>query len=97
MSTATTTDRDSLRVLRTNMIKTLQGILYDLKHWKELPPTKSKQSAGATLGYVFTRNGRFTYLLLWMTTFTIFIITLMVVSTSFRPRRMVYPSSPYWA
>ncbi len=45
------------------MWNTLQGIVYDLMHWDELPVTRAGD-AGAKLAYVFGRDDRPLYLLL---------------------------------
>ena len=47
------------------MLNTLMGVGYDLKHWPELPA----QSATDKVSFVFTRDSRPFYLMLWVLLF----------------------------
>jgi hypothetical protein len=46
------------------MLNTVRGIVYDLKHFKELPPAQEGQGSKKTIAYVFGRDDRPVYLAL---------------------------------
>ena len=60
-----------------NMVRALMGVAYDLNHWKELPPQKSRMSTGETLKFVVGRDNRPLYIVM-LIAFFVFIIALMV-------------------
>ena len=57
-----------------HMLTSLVGTIYDIRHWSQLPPQRRQEGFAATLTYVIARNGRFTYLLLWVTSFGLLIL-----------------------
>ncbi len=60
-----------------NMVRALMGVAYDLNHWKDLPPQKSRLSTGETLKFVVGRDNRPLYIVM-LIAFFVFIIALMV-------------------
>jgi hypothetical protein len=60
-----------------NMVRALMGVAYDLNHWKELPPQRSRLSTGETLKFVVGRDNRPLYIVM-LIAFFVFIISLMV-------------------
>ena len=60
-----------------NMMRALMGVAYDLNHWKDLPPQKSRLSTGETLKFVIERDNRPLYIVM-LIAFCVFIIALMV-------------------
>ena len=64
------------RVTR-NMVRALMGVAYDLNHWKDLPPQRSRLSTGETLKFVVGRDNRPVYIVM-LIAFFVFIMALMV-------------------
>lgn len=60
-----------------NMMRALMGVAYDLNHWSDLPPQKSRLSTGQTLKYVVGRDNRPLYIVM-LVAFFVFIIAIMV-------------------
>ena len=72
----------------TKMSHSIKGALYDLKHWKQLPPTKVGASRLHTLNYVMTRDDRLSYLIVWLFV-CILVITLigLIIGVSVKHRK----------
>ena len=75
-----------------NMLTSLVGTMYDIKHWSQLPPQRRQEGFAPTLTYVLTRDGRFTYLLLWVTSFG---LVVLLVACLCAVRKSAPPSHPY--
>lgn len=60
--------------LPRQMLGTAFGIVYDLRHWGQLPPRRRGGGALATWTWVLTRGGRFPYLLLWVTSLCLVVL-----------------------
>lgn len=60
-----------------NMMRALMGVAYDLNHWKDLPPQKSRLSTGQTLKFVVGRDNRPLYIIM-LIAFFVFIMAIMV-------------------
>lgn len=60
-----------------NMMRALMGVAYDLNHWKELPPQKSRLSTSKTLKYVVERDNRPLYIVM-LIAFFVFVMAIMV-------------------
>ena len=76
-----------------NMLTSLVGTMYDMKHWSQLPPQKRREGFAPTLTYVLTRDGRFTYLLLWVTSFGLAVL-LIACLCAVRHRALPPPPPP---
>jgi hypothetical protein len=66
-----------MKRMSRNMMRTLMGVAYDLNHWKDLPPQKSRLSTGKTLKFVMGRDNRPLYIVM-LIAFFVFIIAIMV-------------------
>jgi hypothetical protein len=49
-----------------HVVSSIRGALYDLNHWKQLPPIQARMGTAKTLKYVVTRDFRAVYLLLFV-------------------------------
>jgi hypothetical protein len=72
-----TADPKPMKRVSRNMVRALMGVAYDLNHWKELPPQKSRLSTGKTLKFVIGRDNRPLYIVM-LIAFFVFIIAIMV-------------------
>lgn len=70
---------DAEKSFVSRMANSVRGSLYDMKHWKQLPPKLAGQSNGAVFTYVVSRDDRLGYLLLWIT-MIVMLITLIGVA-----------------
>ena len=68
-----------------HMVSSIRGTLYDLKHWKQLPPVRARLGTGNTVKYVLTRDFRAVYLLLSVS-ILVFIIVLVCCGKSMMER-----------
>lgn len=66
-----------IKRLSSNMMRALMGVAYDLNHWKDLPPQKSRLSTGKTLEFVVGRDNRPLYIVMLIAMF-VFIMAIMV-------------------
>ena len=75
-----------------NMLTSLVGTMYDMKHWSQLPPQRRQEGFAPTLTYVLTRDGRFTYLLLWVTSCGLVVLLIACICAV---RKSVPPTHAY--
>lgn len=66
-----------LKRISKNMMRALLGVAYDLNHWKDLPPQKSRLSTTKTLKFVVGRDNRPLYIVM-LVAFFVFIVAIMV-------------------
>jgi len=66
-----------MKRISKNMVRALMGVAYDLNHWKNLPPQKSRLSTGQTLKFVMGRDNRPLYIVM-LIAFFVFILAIMV-------------------
>ena len=64
--------------LPQHMVSALFGILYDTRHWKKLPVRSSGPIA--TWTWILTRQGRFPYIMLWVTSLGLLVLIVVCLA-----------------
>lgn len=70
-------------IKKNRFLNSIRGALYDLKHWKELPP----ETATDTWKFITTRDDRGGYLLLLFTLVLFFIAVLIMLISGMRQKK----------
>lgn len=77
--------------LTTSLSNSIKGMVYDLQHYKELPPAKAGLGALPTLSFAVSRDGRLPYVI---TTFAVMLVALAAFSMMRRSGRRPTPTMP---
>ena len=77
--------------LPQHMASALLGVIYDTRHWKKLPVRASGPIATCT--WILTRQGRFPYIMLWITSLgLLLLIVVCLAALRSRPTSHGYPA-----
>lgn len=73
---------DHSQTFPNRMLSSAFGVMYDLKHWKKLPPQQRGEGTGQTLSWILTRSERFTYVLLWTVSLSLLVLLAVCLSVA---------------